>query len=341
MRILSIVIMILNCNVLVFSQVTVRQVAVKIIAHRGASSIAPENTLAAFQKAIDLGADYFELDIRKSKDDSLMIIHDNTLDRTTDGTGSVRDYNYSELKQFDAGYASKFEDLFANERIPSLYESLILAKNKINVCIELKEKNIENKVLELVERVNMKDQVIILAFDYDQLKNVKSIDSDMEVLYLKITSTKNDIDKVVDINGKFIAPNSLVTKSLVNYAHDKGVEMWNWTVNDPYNMLSLIEKGIDGIITDYPQSLSALINVNITAYPNPFDKSINIEVINATDDTFLSVYDLNGNLVALYDEVKDRNIIWEPSFPGQGIYILNTYTEGVSISKKIMYYSNR
>ena len=313
---------------------------VTIIAHRGASSIAPENTRSAFQKAIDLGAGYFELDVHTSKDDSLIVIHDNTLDRTTNGSGSVGDFMYSELKQFDAGYATIFDNHFKNEGIPTLYEALQMAKSKIKVCIELKEENIEGKVLELVERIDMKNQVIILAFDYDQLKNVKAMNSEMEILYLKIAATESDVDAVVDIGGEYIAANLGITKSLINYAHDKGVKIWQWTVNNPENMLLMIQKGIDGIITDYPQSLNTLTDLEIIAYPNPFDDRINIKVSNATDETILSVYDLNGNLVANFDQIKDKNITWSPSFAGQRRYILNTFVEGVSISKTIMYYKN-
>jgi len=127
-----------------------------VIAHRGGAALAPENTLAAFEKSNDIGADYFELDVYLSTDDSLMIIHDGTVNRTTNGYGSIESMSYNELRQFDAG--SWFDSEFTGEKIPTLSESLFLAKNcsnEVKVVIEIKSTNPEvpEKVVEIVQKL--------------------------------------------------------------------------------------------------------------------------------------------------------------------------------------------
>jgi len=114
-----------------------------IIAHRGATSLAPENTMASFILAIEMGVDFIELDVQESLDDSLMVIHDSTVDGTTNQVGNVNTYTYTQLKAMDAG--SHFSSAFAGEKIPSLFEVLSYAKGKAKICIELKANNIESK----------------------------------------------------------------------------------------------------------------------------------------------------------------------------------------------------
>jgi len=111
----------------------------KIIAHRGASSIYPENTIAAFSKAIELRVGFIEVDLQLSKEDSIMVIHDETLNRTTNSSGNVSEFTYQQLKELSAGYSKKFGSDFINEKIPSLFEVLKLAEREIKVCIDLKK----------------------------------------------------------------------------------------------------------------------------------------------------------------------------------------------------------
>ena len=108
----------------------------EIIAHRGAKSLAPENTISAFAAAIDMGVDYIELDVRKSLDDSLMVMHDATVNRTTNFSGGLNTFTYAQLKNMDAG--SYFSNDFTGEEIPTLYEVLHFARGKTKICIELK-----------------------------------------------------------------------------------------------------------------------------------------------------------------------------------------------------------
>ena len=118
----------------------------KIIAHRGFSGIAPENTLIAFQKAIDCKADYFELDVNRTKNDSIVVIHDSSVDKTSSNgfKGKIAELNYSDLRAIKVGYSRKFGAKFENEKIPTLREALELAKGKIKDCIEIKEMKYNN-----------------------------------------------------------------------------------------------------------------------------------------------------------------------------------------------------
>lgn len=229
-----------------------------IIAHRGASSVAPENTLAAFQKAIDIGADYFELDVRASKDDSLMVIHDGSVDRTTNGTGSFHDFTYQQLRTFDAG--SWFGEEFKGEKIPTLRESLQLAlENRIKVCVEIKDYYKTPEVLDLIEEMNAEKSVIIFCFDFDAVSLSKDINPRIPVCYLNGKITEDHFGDVLSIGGEVAGSGSAEPEDIINKAHDADLNFWVWTVNSVEDMKSLIDRGVDGIITNYPQDLVKLL----------------------------------------------------------------------------------
>lgn len=231
-----------------------------VIAHRGASSVAPENTLAAFSRAAALGADYFELDVQVSRNDSLMVIHDATVDRTTDGSGQVSEMTYEELRTLDAG--SWFDSTFASERLPTLYEALALAQGSgINVAVEIKADGIAEDVVRLIEEMGMEEEVIVFAFNFDNIAAAKETNSSIPVLYLKGEMTRADIDRTQGIGGEYVGGGGRteVTPALLSYAHERGIDVWRWTVNSAPEMRALVDVGIDGIITDYPQRLIALL----------------------------------------------------------------------------------
>src|SRR5512145_443441 len=169
------------------------------IAHRGNSSVAPENTITAFTKAIEAGADYFELDVQLSADDSLMLMHDATLDRTTDGTGDLASMTYASLRLLDAGLW--FNTSFAGEKIPTLREAVMLAKNSpnsIKVVIEIKssQATIVAKVVQLIQSLDMKNRVIVSSFNLSQLTESKSLDASIPVMFFNSPVTNADIDQL-------------------------------------------------------------------------------------------------------------------------------------------------
>ncbi len=228
----------------------------KIIAHRGFSSIAPENTLIAFQKAIDSKADYFELDVHKTKNDSIVVIHDSSVDKTSsnDNKGKIAEMNYSDLASVKVGYSKKFGDQYENEKIPTLREALELAKGKIKVCIEIKVYGAEEAVLKIVNDLGVRDEVILFSFYYPVLAKIRQLDKTIPILFLISKADKLTIDyaKVIGSNAIGVGSRTTVTAAYLDFAHKNGIEVWKWTVNEEDDMQRLIDLGLDGLITDYP-----------------------------------------------------------------------------------------
>ena len=228
----------------------------KIIAHRGFSDIAPENTLIAFQKAIEIGADYFELDVHQTKDGILVVIHDKTINRTSSNnkTGKINNLNFSELHSVRVGLSSKFGEEYNNEKIPTLKEALELAKGNIKVCVELKADKIENQVAELLNELDMIDQVIVFAFNDKSLVNIKKLNPKVKTLLLKNHANIKTLDFVKEINADAIGVgyDTKITKEFISYAHKNNIKVFKWTVNKEQEMKELIDLQIDGIITNKP-----------------------------------------------------------------------------------------
>ena len=228
----------------------------KIIAHRGFSAKAPENTLIAFKKAIRSGADYFELDVHKTADDSVVVIHDGTVDRTCSNgiNGKIADMSFEEARTVRMGYPEKFGKKFKHAGIPTLKEALICAKGKIKVCVEIKASNVEASVIKTINDLQMNDEVIIFAFDYEVLKNIRALDPVIPVLYLRSVVNEETIQMVKAINGQAIGAGlkTPLTSELLNLAHANDIELWQWTVNKPEDMERLLNISADGIITNHP-----------------------------------------------------------------------------------------
>ena len=292
---------------------------VQNIAHRGCSSLAPENTYSAWVKAIDAGADYFELDIQLSSDDSLIIMHDATVDRTTDGTGTISLMTYADLRLLDAG--SWFSTDFIGEKIPTFSEALQLAKSNGNIDIvaEIKstDATIVAKVVTMIQAFGMQSHVIVSSFTFSQIAECKSLDASIDV-QLFGTITNAMIDQVSLITGEWVGSGGTITQALIDYAHSKSVLMNAWTINTGSQMLALIALGIDGITTNYPQTLVA-----VTDATAPTDVVINSALATGETDITLNwqpsvdaesgiagyeIYrDINPNPTVLYTTVGDTN----------------------------------
>lgn len=235
----------------------------KVIAHRGFSGIAPENTLAAFQKAIDAGVEYFELDIHKTKDDSVVVIHDSSVDRTSSNEmkGKVEEMTYAELSRVRAGYSGKFGDKFSDEKVPTLREALQLAKGRIKVCLEIKVTGAEEQVMQTLKELKMKDEVIIFSFLYPALAKIRQLDKNIDILYLIGAADETTIDYAKVINAQAIGAGGgrPLTKEYVDKVHANGLEIWRWTVDDETAMKQLIGIGVDGIISNFPDRVLKLI----------------------------------------------------------------------------------
>lgn len=234
---------------------------VENVAHRGATGYAPENTIAAFDLAVDMKADYIEIDVQRSKDGELVLIHDTTVDRTTDGTGKVGDLTFEQLRSLDAG--SWKGEQFAGEPIPTFEEILDRYHGKIGILIELKAPElypgIEEQVAEVLKERNLdkpqNEKIIIQSFNFESVKRVDQLLPQVPVGVL----TSNRADTTLEALQKFSTyadwfnPSyGIVTEELVNQVHSQGMHIGSWTVRSQEAADFLFEMGVDAIISDYP-----------------------------------------------------------------------------------------
>ncbi|MGB5945462.1 glycerophosphodiester phosphodiesterase [Paenisporosarcina sp.] len=231
------------------------------IAHRGATGYAPENTIAAFDKAIEMKADYIEMDIQRTKDGELVIIHDTSVDRTTDGTGYIKDLTSTQLRDLDAG-SWKGEE-FAGEKIPTFDEILDKYHGKIGILLELKAPELypgieESIAQELKERNLDKPQnekMIIQSFNFESMKKMNTLLPNVPIGVLtgsKAHTTPQALEEFSTYADYFNPSYGLITEDLVNQVHSQGMKISSWTVRSQESADFLLEMKVDGIITDYP-----------------------------------------------------------------------------------------
>jgi glycerophosphoryl diester phosphodiesterase len=216
----------------------------KIIAHRGASAYEPENTIRAIKRAIELGADMVEVDAHSTSDAHLVVIHDPTVDRTTNGKGAVREKTLKEIKMLDAG---------KHEKIPTLQEVLIVSKNKIGVMIEVKGIGIEKMLVELLQTEDAIERVIITSFMTDAIKKVKELDSRIQVGQIFSWKILNIARKALELRVSCMVPEyELVTEEMIRDLREQRISLFPWTVNARRAAERLIKLGVDGIVTNKP-----------------------------------------------------------------------------------------
>jgi glycerophosphoryl diester phosphodiesterase len=233
-----------------------------VVAHRGASGHAPENTLAAFRRAVELGAQFIETDLQITRDARVVAIHDLTLDRTTDGQGPVYQQTLKEIRALDAGkwFASNPRESFTGERIPTLKEIFQFAVERdVNFYLELKSGanwGVEHAVVAALREFNAIARVVILSFDTFTLDSVYQLDETIMTGFLCEIPSNDLVERSVQVGARQLAPRGdLVTPALVKKAHNAGLQVVTWTINEPEQMRRLIEAEVDGIMTDYPDRL--------------------------------------------------------------------------------------
>lgn len=231
------------------------------VAHRGASGYAPENTIAAFDKAVEMKADYIEIDVQRSKDGKLVIIHDTTVDRTTNGTGNVRDLTYKQLENLDAG--SWRGEQFSGEKIPTFGQILDRYRGKIGILIELKSPElypgIEESVVQELKKRNLdkpkNKKIILQSFNFESMKKTNQLLPNVPIGVL--TSSKTDttpqaLKDFAEYADYFNPSYSIVTEDLVKNVHELGMKISSWTVRSHEAAEFLLQMKVDAIITDYP-----------------------------------------------------------------------------------------
>jgi glycerophosphoryl diester phosphodiesterase len=230
-----------------------------VIAHRGASAEAPENTIAAFELAVDQGADAIELDVHLSRDDHPVVIHDFTLERTTDGAGPVRSLTARELKRLDAGGWRGAS--FRGQRIQTLHEVLERFRDRTRFWIELKGGSdfypgIEDRVLSTLEVYEALDRALLQSFDHAALSRIRAMSAEARLGAL-VGRQPLRPKLAPGLADAICPPVDLLTERDTAEILAGGLECYVWTVNEPAQMDRLVEWGVSGIITDRPGLLRA------------------------------------------------------------------------------------
>jgi glycerophosphoryl diester phosphodiesterase len=249
-----------------------------VIAHRGGRSLGPESTLYTFRRAVELGVDVLEIDLQRTKDGHLVILHDSTVDRTTDASGQVISYSLAELKQLDAAYywspaaGNSYPLRNRQIRIPTLVEVLEnFPETRLNIEIKDSQPDVIASLCRLIRDYQMSEKVMIASFDAGVLKKFRvmcpevatSAGSTEAVLFYTLQKLYMEAAYSPDAQALQVPENSVglqvVNRRFVAAAHARNMRVHVWTVNDVGAMLRLLKLGVDGIMTDYPERLLRLL----------------------------------------------------------------------------------
>jgi len=238
----------------------------EVMAHRGASAMAPENTLAAIQAAIDAGAHWVEIDVQETADDEIVVIHDSDLKKVGARPLKVADSSLAELQQVDIG--TWFAADFSDQRIPTLKSVLELCKDRIGVNIELKyygnERRLEQNVAEIVEAAGMQDQVVLMSLNFAGIKKLRELRPAWTLGLLSSVA----MGKLNELDIDFLALNARsASRPRIRNTQDKGKQVMVWTVNDAVGMSVMFSRGVDAIITDEPALAVSILEQRANVEP--------------------------------------------------------------------------
>jgi glycerophosphoryl diester phosphodiesterase len=224
---------------------------VAVIAHRGSSAAAPENSLAAFRLATEQGADFVELDVQETADGEVLVVHDSDLMKIGGGPAKIWEATAAELRSVDIG--SRKGPQFAAERVPTLAEALAVCKGKSRVIVELKsyghDQRLQERVAAIVEAAGMADDCIFMSMDHTMIGRMKRLRPSWRCGIL----TAKSVGDLTKLEADFLAVEArMATGRFVRRAHRAGRDVYVWTVNDPAWMLATMSRGVDGLITDKP-----------------------------------------------------------------------------------------
>lgn len=237
--------------------------ATQIFAHRGSKGNRPENTIAAFKEAIRAGSEGIELDVHLTKDQEVVVMHDESVKRTTNGEGQIKNFTLMELKQLDAG--SWFSPDFAGERIPTLKEVLLLLSDYDGTLnIEFKTDrheypSIEDRVVRLVHTFRPEKPVVYSSFNHESLERLKKADpgADFALLLWERLSEPWRYTEQIGASAQHLWEPSALSAT-AEKLQEHGIKVRAWTVNKPENMEKAFELGLDAIMTDYPEKALAV-----------------------------------------------------------------------------------
>ncbi|MFJ5963937.1 glycerophosphodiester phosphodiesterase [Bacillus sp. NPDC093026] len=229
-----------------------------IIAHRGSSSDAPENTIAAFDLAVQQGADYLELDVQFTMDQQVVVIHDDTVDRTTDGSGPVMGYTLDELKKLDAG--SWFHQRYANERVPTLQEILERYSQRVGILIELKHPKrqigIEKAVSNIINRFSYSRHIMVQSFNDTALQRIKAYYPALQTAFIIKPSVGKLMKRKLAVYSTFAdclnMKKTMMNRFWIDRIHSSGMGVFIWTIKDQKTANRIKKYPIEGVVTDHP-----------------------------------------------------------------------------------------
>ncbi len=231
-----------------------------ICAHRGASAHAPENTLAAMRLAMEMGAHMCEIDVQQTRDDRLVLLHDEELDRTSNGTGFLWQKSLSELQGIDAG--SWFDAKYAGEPLPTLEEAMDLVRGKMKLNVEVKlhghERQIAPLIVAAIRRANFQEECIVTSFGHAVAEEIKKLAPELQVGYIFGTEEYHEglFTGEVDLLS---AHHHLISPEFMRKARAGNKQVHVWTVNDKPLMRRMLELGVAAIITNYPDRLAEVV----------------------------------------------------------------------------------
>ena len=236
-------------------------------AHRGFSGQYPENSMTAFEKALEAGCEGIELDVHLTKDNKIVIIHDEKIDRTSNGTGLIKDMTYDELKTIDFSYIYKDKVGFC--KIPTLREYFELVKDKdIITNIELKTgiyeyEGIEEAVYKMIKEFNIQDKILISSFNHNSVMRMKAIAPEMKYGFLSETWILDTGDYLNKYKIEAYHPDfHMLTEKEVKDLRDHNIKINTWTVNEKEDIQHMIDIEAEGIISNYPDRVKELLEQN-------------------------------------------------------------------------------
>lgn len=245
----------------------------KIIGHKGAAGYAPENTLVSLQMALDMGVDMIEIDVHMTKDGEVVVFHDEDISRTTDGTGKIHELTLAEVKELDAG--SWFNPKFAGEKVPTLREAFDLVHGKADILIDIKSKghefyeNFAEIIVDIIdEKEDNKEWCIVQSYEQEYLEHAYARDSTIQMKKLMMGEDESMLLSFY-LNSKSFMTNrqkhhffetinphySTLSQRRIFRLHAKGYKVHTYVVNEPKEMIKMLNMAVDGIITDFPDRL--------------------------------------------------------------------------------------
>jgi len=226
-------------------------VVIEVIGHRGAAGLEPENTLRSIRRAIEIGVDRVEIDVRVTKDGRLVVIHDETVDRTTNGHGYVRDMTFEEIRKLDAG---------KGEKVPTLEEALNLTRGKVILQIELKVAEATEPTIELIEENGAEREVVITSFIHSLLKKVRYLNPAIRTGALFFDVQEDIFERTISACAEAIhIYYRNITPKLVENAHKRGLKVVAWNPDEVGDMKRIISLGVDAIGSNRPDILINLL----------------------------------------------------------------------------------